>query len=645
MNTLADAVTLFTEPEATVNGPIVQGPTLYEWCILARDGAHGPDGAAGPLSTQIPPERAAAALAYPPRDSLATDYAAELAELRPESHPSRALYGEYLEWFFDRAIAELPDSVHVTRVTGQATAIEQRNGREAITVTLPVANTTTVLTDAVVLSTGWLDRSHTRAEQTIANAIADHPGLTWIEQGSPVEQDLSRIAPGEHVIVRGLGMGFFDTMALLTAGRGGNFVPDEHAPGGLRYEPSGQEPILHVTSRRGVPFRAKSRYGGLPPRAAQRLLLGADWANEPRPINFDRALWPRIVADAFIAHAETLHRVHPEAFVGDPDTALEALTRAAEGAIRPVLDGTAPTDLDTTVATVAAATAPFIADEADRFDLAGEIHPATQHFDSPAAYDAWIASRVAHDLAEVDRGIDSPLKAGLWSISSARAVANRIDEFGGFDAESRANGAELLAALGGMVGSGPPAFRNNQLLALAAAGLVHFIGPAAQVTIDDRGFVASSPAVTGSEVVAPALIDSWMHFHDIRASADPLTQSLLAAGRARPFSIAVRAGAAREGSAREGSARDGSGRGGSATTAGFDIDAPTGLLIHTDGTLDSAVHIAGIPVDETIRGTVISPMPGTDPIMLRETDRVALSALRIAHDAPHPSTFEGALHG
>ena len=34
MNTLADAVTLFTEPGASVNSPVVEGPTLFEWIRL-----------------------------------------------------------------------------------------------------------------------------------------------------------------------------------------------------------------------------------------------------------------------------------------------------------------------------------------------------------------------------------------------------------------------------------------------------------------------------------------------------------------------------------------------------------------------------------------------------------------------------------
>ena len=36
MNTLAGAVTLFTEPGATVGAPVVEGPTMYEWVQALR---------------------------------------------------------------------------------------------------------------------------------------------------------------------------------------------------------------------------------------------------------------------------------------------------------------------------------------------------------------------------------------------------------------------------------------------------------------------------------------------------------------------------------------------------------------------------------------------------------------------------------
>ena len=59
------------------------------------------------------------------------------------------------------------------------------------------------------------------------------------------------------VIIRGLGLSFFDLMSRLTEGRGGQF---QKAPDGLLvYHPSGREPHIFAGSRRGFPYRAKGR--------------------------------------------------------------------------------------------------------------------------------------------------------------------------------------------------------------------------------------------------------------------------------------------------------------------------------------------------------------------------------------------------
>ena len=607
MNTLADAVTLFTEPGSTVTGPVREGPTLYEWCLLVRATDTAQRGAADAAVAVVPAARAAAFTAHPARAGVAADYREELDGIRPESHPSRALYGEYLVWFLDRALAELPQDVTVTVHRARAVSLSRVSGRERLT--LDTGERLTV--DSVILATGWLPRASTPDERRLGDAVFGRPELSRVPQGSPVDQQLDRVRPGEHTIVRGLGMGFFDSMALLTIGHGGEFVPDAEAPGGLSYRPSGREPILHVTSRRGVPFRAKSLYHSLPPQAPQELLRGVDWDSAERPIDFDRQLWPRIVGDAFLAHATVLAAERPDALAGGP-AALDAIDAAVREAVARTVADRDPSTPAATVDAIAAAVAPHIPDRADRFDLAGELDPTARGFDSPEQYEAWIRERVIADLAEAELGRAGALKAGLWSISSARAVAARIGTHGGFDAESCRSGFPLLHAIGGMAGSGPPAFRNRQLLALQAAGLVRFIGPAATVTVEERGIVASSPRVAGSEVTATGIIDAWMHFHDITASNDPLTLDLLSAGRARAFRVAGRE------------------PGGDIETRGFDIDPATGLLIGSGGTVDPAVHIAGIPVDDTLHDTIISPMPGTDPTMLRETDRVAASALGIA---------------
>lgn len=610
MNTLADAVTLFTETTSTVGGPVVPGPTLYEWSLLVLGDTEPPPPLDDRLQADlaaIPDAHRAQFGSFPVREGLAADYRDELLVTRPEAHPSRALYGEYLAWCYQRAVAALPAGTRVIRHRSRAIGITRGVSNDRI----DLADGTTVGADAVIIAAGWLPRELSAAEQVFARQVAADPALVWVAPGSPVEQDLTPVPDGAHAIVRGLGMGFFDTMALLTIGRGGRFVEEPSAVGGLRYEPSGREPILHVTSRRGVPFRSKTLYGSLPPRTEQRLLRAVDWDLAPRPINFDRAFWPRIVADAYLSYYTTLHRVRPEAFSVPLDTVIAGIegavaTDAAGTTPLSVPAGTAP--LDTMAVALNALIAPSIPDPADRFDLLRDMHPASEQFGSPESYDAWVRDWVAEDLSEAAQGRESALKAGLWSVSTARAVANRVGSFGGFDAESRASGFAMLLAVGGMVGSGPPAFRNRQLLALVEAGLVHFIGPAARVTITPEGFTAESPTVDGSRVAANVLIDAWMHFHDVAVSADPLAQSLLEAGRGRAFHI---------------DARDGR----RVATAGFDVDAATGRAVRADGSLDNSVHIAGIPVDETLHDTVISPMPGTDPPMLRETDRVALSAL------------------
>ena len=110
---------------------------------------------------------------------------------------------------------------------------------------------------------------------------------------------------------------------------------------------------------------------------------------------------------------------------------------------------------------------------------------------------------------------------------------------------------------------------------------------------------------SGSRAVhSPVLIDAWMHQPDVRRPGDSLTKSI--AARTTPF-------------------LDGGHETGSPAT-----DATTRRTIHADGGLDSRLHVVGIPTYGQWPDTTISPMPGTDPLMLQETDRVAASLLRSA---------------
>ena len=246
MNTLAGAVTLFTEPGSTVGAPVLEGPIQYEWIQLLRGEREGIDKPKQELFD-----------AFPPHPSIAKEFAAEIAATLPESNPSRALYGAYLRWALEVALAQLPDGVEV--INHRARALNIRSAEDADLIELSTGET--VEAHATVLASGWTQPAANAEEEIFANS-----GLTWIRPNNPIEQDLSVVPAGADVLVRGLGMGFFDVMALLTIDRGGEFIPDHSARAGLSYVPSGNEPHFYVGSGRGYPYLPKSE-SLLPPKA------------------------------------------------------------------------------------------------------------------------------------------------------------------------------------------------------------------------------------------------------------------------------------------------------------------------------------------------------------------------------------------
>ncbi|HJD78430.1 MAG TPA: FAD/NAD(P)-binding protein [Corynebacterium pollutisoli] len=567
MNTLSAAVTLFTEPGASVTAPVLEGPILHEWIQHLR-------------GEEIDPAHAALLTAHPPRPDIAAAFADEIAVTRPESNPSRALYGAYLEWVHDVALARLPDSVEVIAHHTRAVGISAVGDADEIS----LADGTTVTADATVLALGWQVPGPTHEETELARS-----GLPWIRPDNPIEQQVELIPESGTVLVRGLGMGFFDIMALLTFDRGGRFHEDPTTRSGLRYEPSGREPHLVVTSHRGYPYLPKSDYGGLPPRVRGprlRQVLG-DLADAER-INYDTEVFPAVIADAYEAYYRTLERVRPASVDLPADEFAALLTGELE------------------------------ADEAlvekhtrEPFSLRALMEPLAGVHGTPTEVTEYIAGRMADDIADAALGTESPVKAALWSINSSRKPTAVLGAEDRYTFESRRNLFAAMSALGQMVGSGPPLFRSRQLLALVDAGLVTFLGAHPKVRVAGDEFVATSPTTNKVEVRSPVLVDAWMHSPDIRRPADPLARSLLDAGRARPYELSTSDGQR-------------------IASGSPEIDPATRLLVGVDGGVDPRVSLIGIPTWGQMADTTISPMPGTDPLMLQETDRAALTALEIA---------------
>jgi uncharacterized NAD(P)/FAD-binding protein YdhS len=84
MNTVACQVTMFVDDTVDCAGPVVRGPSLYEWA------------------------RSIALIGIP---NVPEAVRSEAATLGPDDYPSRAFYGSYLQWTRDRIIWSAPPAV------------------------------------------------------------------------------------------------------------------------------------------------------------------------------------------------------------------------------------------------------------------------------------------------------------------------------------------------------------------------------------------------------------------------------------------------------------------------------------------------------------------------------------------------------
>lgn len=535
MNTVAAQSTIFTDDTVRLHAPGRPGPTLAQWC---REVTADPDIADLPVTVR-----------------------AEAARTLDHSNPSRLLYGYYLRWGFAQIARSAPPGIQISVHADRAVDLQPRAGGGW---RIALDGGAHVEADAVVLALGWLDRDD----------IATHPRV--VAPGNPIDQDLSAIAPGDTVAIRGLGMGFFDTLSQLTEQRGGVFTtgPD----GRLRYEPSGAEPHIVAGSRRGIPYRAKPDFGAVPFFPEQRILRGAlPTLMAQRPVDFTREVLPLIERDAAYDYYRALERVRPGS-VTDLEGLLNALRRAEE----PVAD----------------LVERHVADAEQRLSLNDAIDPLGR-LSTPG--DAEVAAAVRADAAEAALGADSQLKLALHSYAGARGALIDLVAFGGLTPASFSAYREFLQ-IAAAFGSGPPLLRSRQLLAVHEAGILRFAGPQGSAHPDEDGITLTG--ADGRRQRADRLIEAWLPAPTATRTADPLLRSLRAQGLARPWRFA------------DGTESD-----------AVDVRPGDGALLGADGQASPSLFSVGVPHEDIRVFTIIAPVPGTNSSVLREADAAAHAAL------------------
>lgn len=539
MNTVACQVTVFTDESVSCEGPIRRGPSLYEW---------------------------AAARSY---------------RLGPDDYPTRACYGAYLEWAFARAVAEAPPEVTVRVHAARAVRLEADEPRTL------VLDDGTLLTglDAVVLAQGHLPAAVDPSSAHLGAYAARH-GLRHFPPANPADLDLSPVAPGEPVLLRGLGLNFFDHMALLTEGRGGAFVRDGR--GGCAYRPSGREPRLYAGSRRGVPYQARgdNEKGAsarhepllLTPDVIERFRKRADAGDPP---DFLDEIWPLVAQEV-----ET--------------TYYEALLRRPRGFRTRFL--AAPT------ATLDAYAVP----PGDRWSWERISRPyAGESFRSPADFRAWLLAYLRRDAADAALGnVAGPFKAALDVLRDIRNELRLVVDHAGLSGTSRRDHLDRwYTPLNAFLSIGPPRRRIEEMTALIEAGILHVIGPRMRIRPEDGIFVAESPDVPGSGVAATTLIEARLPDPDLRRTGDALLAGMLESGQCRTHVV------------------DGY------DTGGLDVTPSPYRLINRQGRAHQAVFALGVPTEGVHWVTAAGARPGVDSVTLSDTDAVARAALHACSGA------------
>ncbi|MFF8595452.1 FAD/NAD(P)-binding protein [Streptomyces sp. NPDC015220] len=450
MNSHAEDVTMFTDDTVDMAGPVREGPTLHQWADLAG-------------STFV----------------------------------DRRVQGSYLRWVYDQAVASLPGDITVHHHPRRALRVEgPRRGRQQVWLE---GRAHPLSADLVVLALGHLDARPDR-EQAELTAHARTHGLVHLPPDYTADTDLSVLRPGEPVLVRGFGLAFVDLMVLLTEGRGGRYDGDT-------YLPSGQEPVLHVGSRRGVPYHSKIGYDLTGERPPLPRFLGPAETDallaRPGGPDFRRDVWPLVEKELGFAHYHRLFTAHPER-TAMSWAGFEEIYASADAPGR---------------AALAAAAVP---DPADRLDLAALDRPlAGLRHSTHEDFQEALRGRIEADLRRRHDPAHSPDLAVFLGLLSVYGQLVRLGDIGPW-----------WHGFFSFLASGPPGPRLRQMLALSRAGVLKFVGADMTVTAEDGVFRASSATVPGFRTEARALVEARLPEPTVRRARDPLLRALHADGAA-----------------------------------------------------------------------------------------------------------------
>lgn len=426
---------------------------------------------------------------------------------------------------------------------------------------------------------------------------AENAQLRYQAPNVPSDVPWERIKPGETVLVRGLGLNFFDVMIALTVGRGGEFRPVNGGPGRtLEYWASGSEPKIIAASRRGTPYRAKACIDDFIPDSVKLEYFDSEVViqeiaeqrvtNPGAAAEFETHVWPMLHRDVLLAYYRTAAERIPGRFALDP---FEFMRR-----FRAVLDAGHQAGELVWLSEARDLVAEF-APELGFLDVQGLGHPfAERGFGSADEYQKTVLEYLEADALSSAGGEKDPLKMAIATLNAGRMEIKDMIAEGLVSDDSRLNQVQgWFEPLVEGLASGPPVQRIEELAALARASIVEFIGPDPEFRVDpvSAAFIASSPWVDAPSCTARVLVEAMMPANRVLQTASPLLRQLLDDGLAAPLTMHNAAGEPIPGQ-------------------GLDVVGEPYRLVDAQGLAHRAIFVLGLQLSSVQWGTAIAAQAG-----------------------------------
>ncbi|UOX36984.1 FAD/NAD(P)-binding protein [Weissella cibaria] len=479
MNTVTQQLTLFTDPSVPNHASTaLYGPNFYEWSVT--------------FGKEYVKMRDFKNEAY---------FLDELTRINPNRFTSRALFGVYGQWFFEHLGAHVPANVTLSYERRSVTDVVKQDNQYTVT----IDGTDTIIADQVVMALGHVDNSLNDEEQAFADAAAGNANMLYVAPTHPSEADLDAVPAREKVVLRGLGLSFFDYIAKLTISRGGRFARDNN--GVMYYLPSGKEPHMIAGSRKGLPMHARGVNQKVAAEGYQPLFFTSE--------NLDKLAEKsngQVTYDEFFTLLrKELEYKHYQNTINDfgvtwPFNAAEFMDALA-----------ASDDLNET-ARKYGISEEYIMDWDRILNPVDDVPAEVEYSDFMMNYLTW-------DINDANQGNnDAPYAGAFDMLRDVRGIIRHYLDAGYLLSDEYAKFLSKFNPFNSLISVGPPVLRVEQMRALIEAGVLEVAGPGLAVSVRDDHYVATDNR--GNTWTVNNLVEARLFPVSLAASTNPLVANL-----------------------------------------------------------------------------------------------------------------------